>query len=103
MSLTFRDTSNGKTFIQSNESIQKFLSKVNAESSKESYSYNLYQSCKWANKTPDQLLAERKTNDGYATLDLVQKFIQGAEKHHNERFYQLTGKFRQLMEKVLKP
>jgi hypothetical protein len=88
---SFLSTTNGKAFVEANQSMQKFLSKVNADSSQESYSYILHQFCKWAKQTPDELIAERRVNDGYPTLDKAQKFIQMGEIQHT-RHYSKGGK-----------
>ena len=109
----FVNSTNGKAFVESNQSMRKFLSKVNADSSKESYSYILYQFCKWAKQTPDQLLAERyvmnengkpkldennkpKLTDGYSTLDKVQQFILSGEIEHI-RHYSKGGKTQRII------
>jgi hypothetical protein len=89
----------GKPFVESNTSMKKFLDKVDAESSQESYTYAMWQFSQWANKSPDELLAERKAEDesiaadetkgiegkkatnGYEALDQAQKFIKHGEIH----------------------
>jgi hypothetical protein len=86
---SFLQGKTGKPFVESNESMKTFLEKVNAESSRESYSYAIWQYSQWAKKTPDQLLAERKlenqatekkeATNGYNALDSAQKFIKHGE------------------------
>jgi hypothetical protein len=94
----------GKAFIESNQSMQKWLGKLNAELTKDSYAYSMWQFCQWAKKTPDQLIAERLAEDetiaadeskgikakkatkGYRSLELVHQFLkQGVV--HSKRTY----------------
>ena len=90
----FKDGSIGRPFIEANASMQKFLSKIDADSSKDSYTFAMYQYCRAIGKSPDQLLEERKLEDesvaadeakgikgkkatnGYNALDQAQDFIK---------------------------
>jgi hypothetical protein len=71
----FLNSEQGKRFIQSNLTMQHFLSRVPSPESQERYAHSVFQYCKWANKSPDELIAERKTTDGYPDLDRLQSFI----------------------------
>jgi hypothetical protein len=109
----------GKPFVEANQSMKKFLDKVDAESSRESYCYAIWQYSQWAKKTPDQLLAERKGEDeatetkkatnGYNALDLAQDFIKhgeidtvreyptGAKTQRTIKIHELSRKRRELL------
>jgi hypothetical protein len=46
-----------------------------------------------------------KTRNSLEALTIIGGILEesGAEKQHNERFYQLTAQFKELMQKVLEP
>ncbi len=75
----FHEGEIGKPFIEANASMQRFLSRLGAESSRDSYSYAIYQYCTGIGKSPDLLLTERQNRevdpDGYKALDQAQQFI----------------------------
>ena len=78
----FKDGTVGQNFINSNQSMKKWHTKLNSELTKDAYTYAMWQFSQWTQKTPDELLeAHQYSKDGYDTLDSVQKFIKEGVVH----------------------